>query len=99
MTQNLHNFQIDGCNSILEGKDTIVITPTGMGKTWLFLLPLIVQPDGIAIVVMPLRALRLDQCAQLVSYSSKPESRTYHYSLRVTEMKIKAIFFSGDLKK
>ena len=51
-------------NSLLEGKDTLAILPTGGGKSISFQLPAMAK-EGIAIVVSPLIALMKDQVENL----------------------------------
>jgi ATP-dependent DNA helicase RecQ len=51
-------------NTVLEGKDTFVVLPTGGGKSVCYQLPAIAR-DGFCLVVSPLIALMQDQVAQL----------------------------------
>ena len=58
--------------SLLSGKDTFVIKPTGGGKSLCYQLPAIIS-KGVAIIVSPLIALMKNQVDLVRSYSSSDD--------------------------
>ena len=58
--------------TLLSGKDTFVIMPTGGGKSLCYQLPAMIS-DGVAIIVSPLIALMKNQVDLVRSYSSKDD--------------------------
>lgn len=57
-------------NSVLEGRDTLALLPTGGGKSLCFQVPQMMK-DGLALVVTPLVALMKDQVQNLAARGIK----------------------------
>ncbi|KIA97250.1 DNA helicase RecQ [Flavobacterium sp. KMS] len=89
--------QEDIINTILSGRDTLAIMPTGGGKSICFQLPALVLP-GITIVISPLIALMKDQVDSLKangiaacfinSSQSEQEQQFYMESLKSNTIKL-----------
>nr|XP_029153166.1 ATP-dependent DNA helicase Q-like 5 isoform X2 [Arachis hypogaea] len=56
--------QLEAIKMVLTGKSTMLILPTGAGKSLCYQLPALILP-GITLVVSPLVALMIDQLRQL----------------------------------
>jgi ATP-dependent DNA helicase RecQ len=59
-------LQQDAMQAVLAGRDSIVVMPTGAGKSLCFQAPAVVADDGLAVVVSPLISLMKDQVDTLV---------------------------------
>src|ERR1700754_238620 len=75
--------------SLLSGKDTFVIMPTGGGKSLCYQLPAIIS-EGVAIIVSPLIALMKNQVDLVRSYSSK-DSVAHFLNSTLSKKQIRAV--------
>ena len=74
-------------NSVLNGKDTFVIMPTGGGKSLCYQLPALML-DGTALVISPLIALMKNQVDSIRGYSQRDEVAHFlNSSLTKAQMK------------
>jgi len=90
-------------NSIFEGKDNLVIMPTGGGKSICFQLPALLL-DGITIVISPLIALMKDQVDGLTTNgiaaaylnSSQTEIEQQEIYKQIAEGKLKLLYTAPE---
>ena len=93
---SFRELQEEGVDAILDGRDLLMILPTGGGKSLVFQLPTLIK-DGVSIVISPLIALMQDQVASLKaqgisadmisSAQSREDIEDIVYSLRMGELK------------
>ncbi len=85
--------------SILDGKDTFVIMPTGGGKSMCYQLPALLS-EGVAIVVSPLIALMKNQVDLIRGYSSKDNIAHFLNSTlsKAQQKKVKSDLVEGKTK-
>lgn len=85
--------------SVLEGKDTFVIMPTGGGKSMCYQLPALMQ-EGVALIISPLIALMKNQVDAIRGYSQNDEVAHFlNSSLSRTQMKaVKQDLMDGKTK-
>lgn len=85
--------------SILAGKDTFVIMPTGGGKSLCYQLPALLS-EGVAIIVSPLIALMKNQVDLIRGYSSKDHVAHFLNSTlsKAQQKKVKSDLMAGHTK-
>ena len=95
--------QEEACRNLLQGRDQLVILPTGGGKSICYQLPALLR-DGCAIVVSPLIALMRDQIDALnrrhipsaTINSSMPDAARRQVLLLLLKEKLKLLYISPE---
>src|ERR687893_862048 len=75
--------QEEAIRAVLEGRDALVIMPTGSGKSLIYQLPALLLP-GLTVVVSPLIALMKDQTDKLVAQGVDAVAMHSHLSAQQT---------------
>jgi len=93
----LRPLQAEAMECVTRGRDSVVVLPTGGGKSLCFQAPAVSMP-GLAIVVSPLISLMKDQvdallqcgvaAGRLDGSQSQPEQQSVHASLRDGSLKL-----------
>ena len=97
--ENFKGDQEKIIKSILAGKDTFVIMPTGGGKSLCYQLPALMS-EGVALIVSPLIALMKNQVDLIRGYSSKDHVAHFLNSTltKVQQKKVKSDLLDGHTK-
>lgn len=97
--ETFKGYQKEIVKSVLEGKNTFVIMPTGGGKSLCYQLPAMMMP-GTAIIISPLIALMKNQVDSIRSYSQEDNIASFlNSSLNKTQMNdVKTEIISGKTK-
>ena len=82
--------------SVLDGRDTLALMPTGGGKSICFQVPTMMRP-GLTIVVSPLIALMKDQVTQLQDLNIKATAIYSGMSPREIDIKLDNCIY-GEIK-
>jgi len=97
--ENFKEQQEEIIESIVSGKDTFVIMPTGGGKSLCYQLPALMS-EGVALIVSPLIALMKNQVDLIRSYSSKDHVAHFLNSTltKAQQKKVKEDLAGGQTK-
>ena len=97
--ENFKGNQKQIIESVLEGKDTFVIMPTGGGKSLCYQLPALMM-EGTALVISPLIALMKNQVDSIRGYSQNDDVASFlNSSLNKSQMKkVKEDIVNGKTK-
>ncbi|KAF9321397.1 hypothetical protein BG006_002615 [Podila minutissima] len=61
--------QLEVVQKLAQGRDCILVTGTGWGKSLVFFLPLELWKDHITLIITPLRVLGDEQQGKLATYN------------------------------
>src|SRR6056297_2980628 len=101
--EDFRPLQEDIISNVMDEKDTLVIMPTGGGKSLCYQIPALLF-DGLTIVVSPLISLMKDQVEQLQQYdipaiylnSSLTEQEYEHNVERLKNKEIKLLYLAPE---
>lgn len=96
--------QLKAIEAICEGRDVVVVMPTGGGKSICYQLPALLADTGVAIVVSPLIALMQDQTQALVAngipaaaiHSNQSEAENAEIMRAASAGRIKLLYVSPE---
>ena len=81
--EDFKSGQWEPVRAVLDGRDAIVVMPTGSGKSLIYQLPALLLP-GLTVVVSPLIALMKDQQDKLVAHGVDAVAMHSHLSAQQT---------------
>src|SRR5829696_8336187 len=81
--EDFNDGQWEPMRAILDGRDSVVVMPTGSGKSLIYQLPALMLP-GLTVVVSPLIALMKDQHDKLVAQGIDSVAMHSHLSAQET---------------
>jgi ATP-dependent DNA helicase RecQ len=87
-------LQEDIINSVIYGKDTLALLPTGGGKSICFQIPGLAR-EGVCLVISPLIALMQDQVDQLEKKGIRAKAITSMMSFREIDITLDNAKFGG----
>lgn len=90
-------LQTEIIQSVIEGKDTLALLPTGGGKSLCFQVPAMVKP-GLCLVISPLIALMKDQVENLNQRGIKAKSIYSGLTYREISLILNNAAFDEELK-
>ena len=102
--ENFREGQKEAIDSLLNKKDTLVVLPTGGGKSLIYQLPILLFKEGICLVISPLISLMKDQVDQLnkmglgaaYSNSTQDELEQLKVISLAAQNKIKFLYISPE---
>ncbi len=92
--ESFRSLQSDIIDSVIYGKDTLAILPTGGGKSICFQIPGIAR-EGVCLVISPLIALMHDQVEQLEKKGIRAKAITSMMSYREIDISLDNAKFGG----
>ncbi|VAH33540.1 unnamed protein product [Triticum turgidum subsp. durum] len=94
--------QLEAIQNVVAGESTVLVLPTGAGKSLCYQLPAMILP-GLTLVVSPLLSLMVDQLRKLPAFlpggllASSQTSDEFHGTLRLLRAgEIKVLFVSPE---
>src|SRR5579875_211179 len=84
--ESLRTGQEDAIRALLNGQDTLVVMPTGSGKSAIYQIAGLMM-DGAVLVISPLIALQKDQVDTINAQDSEAEAVVINSTQRAAELR------------